>query len=241
MAALEKSGWAENLACPTPSAARRVSRHAALLFEDSAEDSGRGERVPLLGLIPGSVIRLDPSGAGPWPHMGWNTLDEIAAGEPLTAGIEAGTRMYFVHGFYVPAGHHTVGFDALWRADNRHRPARPCGRLPVPSGAFRQGGRSGFSQFYQGVAACSCIRPLMCSTGGWSALKKGDFSAITDYGGDPVAVAKSYLDAGAGGCILSRSLRRARWPAPTAWPCGDNRRDRHKDTDRGRGSLGQRH
>lgn len=28
-------------------------------------------------------------------------------------------------------------------------------------------------------------------------LEKGDFSAITDYGGDPVAVAKSYLDAGA--------------------------------------------
>ena len=29
-------------------------------------------------------------------------------------------------------------------------------------------------------------------------LEKGDFSAVTDYGGDPVAVAKSYLDAGAG-------------------------------------------
>lgn len=107
MAALEKSGWAETLRSDTRPLLG-VCLGMQLLFEDSAEDSGRGGRVPLLGLIPGSVIRLDPSGAGPWPHMGWNTLDEIAAGEPLTAGIEAGTRMYFVHGFYVPAGAHTV-------------------------------------------------------------------------------------------------------------------------------------
>lgn len=107
MAALEKSGWAETLR----SDARPllgVCLGMQLLFEDSAEDSGRGKSIPLLGLIPGSVIRLDPSGAGPWPHMGWNTLEDIQLQEPLTAGIEAGTRMYFVHGFYVPAGPHTV-------------------------------------------------------------------------------------------------------------------------------------
>lgn len=107
MAALEKGGWAETLRSDTRPLLG-VCLGMQLLFEDSAEDSGRGGRVPLLGLIPGSVIRLDPSGAGPWPHMGWNTLEDIAGDEPLTAGIEAGTRMYFVHGFYVPAGPHTV-------------------------------------------------------------------------------------------------------------------------------------
>lgn len=107
MRALERSGWAEKLRADTRPLLG-VCLGMQLLFEDSAEDSGRGGRVPLLGLIPGSVIRLDPQGAGPWPHMGWNTLDEIAAGEPLTAGIEPGTHMYFVHGFYVPAGPHTI-------------------------------------------------------------------------------------------------------------------------------------
>lgn len=111
MAALEKSGWAEKLRADTRPLLG-VCLGMQLLFEDSAEDSGRGAPVPLLGLIPGSVIRLDPAGMGPWPHMGWNTLEDVAAEEPLTAGIEAGTRMYFVHGFYVPAGPHTVASTA---------------------------------------------------------------------------------------------------------------------------------
>lgn len=74
-----------------------------LLFEHSDEDD-----TELLGLIPGRVVRLDPEGTGPWPHMGWNTLTDFAANEPLLQGLTEGERVYFVHGFYVPVSVNTV-------------------------------------------------------------------------------------------------------------------------------------
>jgi glutamine amidotransferase len=67
-----------------------------ILFEDSAEAPGqRG-----LGVLEGSVERLDASGVK-IPHMGWNQLD--IAGEPhplLAAAGGAGTFVYFVHSFH---------------------------------------------------------------------------------------------------------------------------------------------
>ena len=74
-----------------------------LLFETSEEGD-----VDLLGLIPGRVIRLDPGEAGPWPHMGWNTLTHQDASDPLLKGIDKGERVYFVHGFYVPEDEQTI-------------------------------------------------------------------------------------------------------------------------------------
>ena len=47
------------------------------------------------GAWPGTVERLD---AGVLPHMGWNTVTP-APGSALFAGIEAGTRFYFVHSY----------------------------------------------------------------------------------------------------------------------------------------------
>ncbi|TGY87834.1 imidazole glycerol phosphate synthase subunit HisH [Marinicauda algicola] len=101
MARLDARGWSEML--------RREDRPVLglclgmqLLFEHSAEGD-----VDLLGLIPGRVEKLDPGSDGPWPHMGWNALTHLAADEALLAGIEEGERVYFVHGFYVPAGEHT--------------------------------------------------------------------------------------------------------------------------------------
>jgi glutamine amidotransferase len=44
---------------------------------------------------PGTVERLD---AGVLPHMGWNTV-AAASGSVLFAGIEPGTRFYFVHSY----------------------------------------------------------------------------------------------------------------------------------------------
>jgi glutamine amidotransferase len=44
---------------------------------------------------PGTVERLD---AGVLPHMGWNTV-AAAPGSVLFAGIEPGTRFYFVHSY----------------------------------------------------------------------------------------------------------------------------------------------
>ena len=62
-----------------------------LLFEHSDEDDN-----PCLGLLPGSVTRLN---ATPLPHMGWNEVD--GAGESLLAGIDSGRTFYFVHSYAV--------------------------------------------------------------------------------------------------------------------------------------------
>jgi len=48
-----------------------------------------------LGVLPGAVRRLR---APVLPHMGWNTV-EPAAGSVLFAGIDPGTRFYFVHSY----------------------------------------------------------------------------------------------------------------------------------------------
>ena len=67
-----------------------------VLFESSAEAPGEHG----LGVIAGSVERLDPTGVK-IPHMGWNPLE---LGEPAhpwlaEAGGE-GTFFYFVHSFH---------------------------------------------------------------------------------------------------------------------------------------------
>ncbi|GAA5443943.1 imidazole glycerol phosphate synthase subunit HisH [Microbulbifer sp. NBRC 101763] len=41
------------------------------------------------------------------PHMGWNTVQQTRK-HPLWAGIADGSRFYFVHSYYVPAGDNTV-------------------------------------------------------------------------------------------------------------------------------------
>ncbi len=55
-----------------------------------------------LGLLPGRVEALR---APVLPHTGWNTVD-VCPGSKLFAGIDAGTRFYFVHSY---AAHRTSG------------------------------------------------------------------------------------------------------------------------------------
>ena len=74
-----------------------------LLFETSEE----GEPVPLLGLIPGAVRRLDPGPGLTVPHMGWSRLSAVRP-DPLLEGIQDGAYAYFVHGFVCPDGPATV-------------------------------------------------------------------------------------------------------------------------------------
>lgn len=70
------------------------------------EASDEGD-VACLGLLPGRVARL-PAGDGlRWPHMGWNTLEDVME-DPLLDGIAAGDHAYFVHGYAAPAGAHTL-------------------------------------------------------------------------------------------------------------------------------------
>jgi imidazole glycerol-phosphate synthase subunit HisH len=56
-----------------------------------------GERTEGCGQWPGTVERLE---ADVLPHMGWNTV-RAPSGTTLFAGLDAGTRFYFVHTFAV--------------------------------------------------------------------------------------------------------------------------------------------
>lgn len=40
------------------------------------------------------------------PHMGWNRITQL--GSPLFEGIDEGSRVYFVHGYYVETGSETT-------------------------------------------------------------------------------------------------------------------------------------
>ncbi len=73
-----------------------------LLFEHSAEGD-----TECLGVLPGSVRRLEPSVARPVPHMGWNRLTTLTA-DPLLEGLDPEAYFYFVHGYAVPCGPFTL-------------------------------------------------------------------------------------------------------------------------------------
>lgn len=110
MARLDETGWSAALRAETRPVLG-VCLGMQLLFEHSEEGG-----CDLLGLIPGRIERLDPGQDGPWPHMGWNTLEAFAPDEPLLEGLSAGAYAYFVHGFYAPVSDHTV-------AQTRYGPA----------------------------------------------------------------------------------------------------------------------
>lgn len=74
-----------------------------LLFERSDE----GEDVEMLGLVPGTVRRLEPDTPLPVPHMGWSRLTRDRD-DPLLEGVADGDYAYFVHGFVCPDGPATL-------------------------------------------------------------------------------------------------------------------------------------
>lgn len=91
-----------------------------LLFETSEEGG-----IPLLGLIPGTVRRMDPAPDRPVPHMGWSKL-AITRPDPLLAGLDDGAWAYFVHSYVCPDGPATlaradygVSVPAVVRSANR--------------------------------------------------------------------------------------------------------------------------
>jgi glutamine amidotransferase len=63
-----------------------------ILFEAGDE---HGVVTTGLGVLPGEVRRLQ---APILPHMGWNTV-AAAPGSALFAGLDPGTRFYFVHSY----------------------------------------------------------------------------------------------------------------------------------------------
>jgi imidazole glycerol-phosphate synthase subunit HisH len=68
-----------------------------LLFESSLELGGAAG----LGLLPGTVTRLDPRGRK-LPHIGWNEV-RWRRGSPLTAGLQDPCAFYHVHSFVARA------------------------------------------------------------------------------------------------------------------------------------------
>src|SRR3954447_3285503 len=70
-----------------------------ILFDAGVE---HGVESDGLGVLPGRVEKLD---APILPHMGWNTVTAPDS-STLFAGLDAGTRFYFVHSYAV---HRTDG------------------------------------------------------------------------------------------------------------------------------------
>jgi glutamine amidotransferase len=74
-----------------------------LLFEASEEGGG----VPLLGLIPGVVRRMQPAADRPVPHMGWSRLSPVRP-DRLLEGLGEEAWAYFVHSYVCPDGEATL-------------------------------------------------------------------------------------------------------------------------------------
>ena len=67
-----------------------------MMLESSEESS---DDVSGLSFVPGRVVRFPDTPGYKIPHMGWNTITP-ARDDPLFAGIEAGSSVYFVHSYY---------------------------------------------------------------------------------------------------------------------------------------------
>ncbi|MFW6060757.1 MAG: imidazole glycerol phosphate synthase subunit HisH [Phycisphaeraceae bacterium] len=107
MANLREGGWIEPLTTFASSGKPMlgVCLGMQLFFESSEEDAlSPDEPVPGLALLPGRVVRFadrTPSGERlKVPHMGWNAL-HWRRNDPLLAGLEQGSAVYFVHSYYV--------------------------------------------------------------------------------------------------------------------------------------------
>jgi glutamine amidotransferase len=98
MARLTTAGWDEFLSRSTRPLLG-ICLGMQLLFDRSDEGDVAG-----LGLIPGRITRLGRSVEGVWPHMGWNTLQDINPDEPLLTGLKSGQSVYFVHGYGAAKG-----------------------------------------------------------------------------------------------------------------------------------------
>jgi len=90
-----------------------------ILFERSEEGPAN-----CLGVIPGSIVKLQSEPGRPVPHMGWNQMTQVH-NDPLLDGISSLDHVYFVHSFAAPTSGATVAitdygvaFTAVVRRDN---------------------------------------------------------------------------------------------------------------------------
>ena len=90
-----------------------------LLFDRSDEGP-----VNCLGVIPGSIGKLQSEPGRPVPHMGWNQMTQVRI-DPLLDGVSSLDYVYFVHSFAAPTSSATVAITdygialtAVARRDN---------------------------------------------------------------------------------------------------------------------------
>jgi glutamine amidotransferase len=90
-----------------------------LLFDRSEEGP-----VNCLGVIPGSIGKLQSEPGRPVPHMGWNQMTQVRP-DPLLDGVSSLDYVYFVHSFAAPTSSATVAITdygvpltAVARRDN---------------------------------------------------------------------------------------------------------------------------
>jgi glutamine amidotransferase len=78
-----------------------------LLFDKSSEAYQDKDAVDCLGIIPGTLEKLQPSTGVRIPHMGWNTTRTTHA-DPLLKGLPEEPWFYFVHSYRAPIGDSTL-------------------------------------------------------------------------------------------------------------------------------------
>lgn len=90
-----------------------------LLFDQSDEDG-----VECMGIIPGTLKKLQPSPGVRIPHMGWNTTMAVRS-HPILDGLPEQPWFYFVHSYRVSVGDSTLAtckhgetFAAIVHKDN---------------------------------------------------------------------------------------------------------------------------
>jgi glutamine amidotransferase len=101
-----------------------------LLYEKSQEGD-----TECLALIKGDIEEMQ-AGKLPLPHMGWNTLKNVAD-NPLLAGVTVGDYVYFVHSYAAPLSESTLAacdYDGEFSAVVNHGNIYGCQFHPERSG-----------------------------------------------------------------------------------------------------------
>ncbi len=119
-------GFCLGMQLMTESSTEGVSSTEGISSTEGLSDSKEGANenvIKCLGVIPTLVKPLDSKG-NRLPHMGWNTLTNVA-NHPVLAGININDYFYFVHSFAAPISEYTIAsckygseFSAVIAKDN---------------------------------------------------------------------------------------------------------------------------
>lgn len=100
----------KSAAAITKSAAASATSDGQVLTRTSTSPNDEKSYVNCIGVIPGSIERMQAAANMPLPHMGWNetsTVNEQGAQHPIFKGLEQ-PWFYYVHSFAAPIGASTI-------------------------------------------------------------------------------------------------------------------------------------